>query len=154
VSVLALALCACDGGESGPIASPRPPASTIAAAPGPARVCADLRLATPYLQGIRRNSINGEALVDGLGDSAAQLKDDVRALRDAGRTALASALDRYERQLTGLRRAAQAVELEEALGPGPEEADAERDLERALDDLTALRGRMGRLLPGTACAGG
>jgi hypothetical protein len=154
VGLLGLVLCACGDGGSGRTASPRPPTSSAAVAPPPASVCADLRLAAPYLEGIRRDSINGEALVDGLGDSAAQLKDDVRALRDAGRTELASALDRYERELTDLRVAAQAIELEEASGSQPVDTDAERDLERDLAVLASLRARLHGMLAGTACGDG
>jgi hypothetical protein len=152
MSLLGMVLCACTDGGSRPTASPR--ASASASVVTPASVCADLRLAVPYLQGMRRDTINGEALVDGLGDSAAQLKDDVRALRAAGRTALGSALDGYERALTELRGAAQALELAEGTGSRPEEEEAERDLDRGLAVLAAFRARMRGMLSGTACGGG
>jgi hypothetical protein len=101
---------------------------------------------------MRTGSLNGEQLVDGLGDTAARLKADGDALR-AATPSVASDVEDLERGLTRLRGEAQAIEVggggHEPSGEGPEEAGglASAGIARRLDELEpqlrSIRRRLG-----------
>jgi hypothetical protein len=157
-AALLLAFAACAGEASAP-GDPSPPAPTETPAVGAAAtdVCVDLRHAGRVLRELRAGSLNGEELVDGLGDTAAQLKGDVRALRASGSLAASSLVDDLARTLTRMRESAQDVELSEggaqASGREADEGSAagsiERRLHQARRQLRAIRTRLA-----DECAGG
>ena len=152
--ILAATMAVACGGSAPQRSRPRSPAPS---SPSPALdVCADLALAEPYLRGVENHSISGERLVDGLGDSAAQLKDDVVKLQGLGERGLAAAIDTYDHQLTRLRIDAQKLEAAEATG-GEESREGqrvERSLEHRVDRLHSLSEQLGRMVTPAVCPGG
>lgn len=151
-AMMALALCAgaCSPRPSdvGPEPSDAAPRVDVAA------VCSKIHLADPYLDGIRDGTIVGERLVDGLGDSAAQLKEAVSTLREGGWRDLASAIGRYEHELTRLRVAAQSLEAAEASGEGHVAEAAEHDLDHRVARLDELFRRIRPELSRAGCEHG
>ena len=150
-AAIALALVAC---SSRPPERPPPRPTDAAAEAVVAALCSQIRLAGPYLDGIREGTINGERLVDGLGDSAAQLKDAAAKLREGGRRALASEIGRYEHELTRLRIAAQSVEAAEASADVSLEHEAADDLRRRAGRVEGLLRRASRNLERAGCPHG
>jgi hypothetical protein len=154
-SVVAAAVALALGACSSPEQRPEQPRRTDAAADAVvAALCSQIRLADPYLEGIREGTINGERLVDGLGDSAAQLKDAAAKLREEGRLALASEIGRYEHELTRLRIAAQSVEAAEASADATLEHEATDDVRHRAGRVEGLLRRARRKLERAGCPHG
>jgi hypothetical protein len=157
VSAALVACSACSGAAPRPEASPPSPRSTGDGAV----VCVDLRRTGRLLHRIGEGSLNGEELVDGLGDTAAQLKGDVASLRAVGRVAASALVDDLDRTLTRMRGSAQESELSEPAAGRDEDTEGEpprpnaflsieRRLEEARRTLRAVRSR----LAGTCSPGG